>query len=148
MYEESKIDPKHAATRTFLRVAGPALVVIGLLFMVVGIADFFMAFNSFDPPRYFWCVFVGIPLLGVGSAMCQYGYMGAWLRYVSAAAAPVGKDTFNYLAGGTRESVKDVAQAVGEGLASANDGARCPNCRQRNDRDSRFCKHCGAAMTA
>src|SRR5947209_3724594 len=58
MSEESKIDPRHDATRRVLRTAGPILAGVGLLFIVIGVANFFSAFGTFEPPRYFWCAFV------------------------------------------------------------------------------------------
>ena len=152
MSEESRIDPKHAGTRRVLRTLGPVLAGLGLLLLIVGFGSFFASFGSFEPPRYFWCAFVGIPLLFVGAALCMMGYMGAYFRYFAGEAAPVQKDTFNYLAEGTQEGVKTVATAVGQGLAAGlradtPAGRRCPRCEQANDADARFCKGCGAALT-
>ena len=67
-------------------------------------------------------------------------------------AAPVQKDTFNYLADGTQGGVKTVATAVGQGLAAGmrgdgRAGRRCPRGAQSNDADARFCKGCGTALT-
>ena len=56
----------HAQRRAVLRVVGPAVAGIGLLFAVTGFASFFAAFGGAGPPRDFWCAFVGLPLLGVG----------------------------------------------------------------------------------
>lgn len=148
MNDESRIDPKHAATRNVLRVLGPVVGGLGILFTAIGIGNFFYSFGSFEPPRYFWCAFVGMPLMFFGGAMTQYGYLGAWARYVAGEGAPVAKDAFNYLAEGTRPGVRNIAQAVGEGLAAARTARGCPRCQQANDSDARFCKHCGAALSA
>ena len=151
MNEETKIDPKHTSTRQILRILGPILAGIGLLFIIIGIGSFFASFGGFQPPRYFWCVFLGIPVLFVGLVICGFAFQGAVLRYQLGEVAPVTKDTFNYLAEGTQEGVKTVATAIGEGLATGMGGSRasdnlCPRCSQSNDADAKFCKKCGAAL--
>jgi hypothetical protein len=151
MGEEQKIDPKHSTTRSVLRTLGPALAVLGLLLIAVGMVSFFSAFGTFEPPRYFWCVFLGMPVLFVGVVLCMMGFLGLFARYVSGEAAPVQKDTFNYLAEGTKGGVKTLAQAVGEGLAAGRGGvgkaqARCPRCDHGNDADARFCNKCGTPL--
>jgi zinc-ribbon domain len=151
MSEESKIDPKHSTTRLVLRILGPTIAGFGVLFMAIGIGSFFSSFGTFEPPRYFWCFFVGIPLLGVGVAMCMFAFLGSFSRYISGEAAPVQKDTFNYLAHGTREGVKTLASAVGEGLAGGIGKEervvkRCPSCDHENDSDAKFCKNCGSSL--
>jgi hypothetical protein len=136
MGEETKIDPGHSTTRTVLRTLGPILAGLGVLLIVIGAASFFTTFSSAagggpaGPPRLFWCFFLGIPLLFAGLTMCMFGFLGAMARYVSGEGAPVQKDTFNYLAGGTQEGVRTVATAVGAGLAAgmaeARGTGRCP----------------------
>lgn len=111
--------PKHTAVRSFLRVAGPILALIGLGFIGLGTISFFSAFGSFEPPKLFWCAFVGIPLLFSGIVLCKFGYFGAVARYMAAEIAPVGKDTVNYMAEGTKDAVKTVARAVAEGVHEA-----------------------------
>ena len=56
-------DDSHAQLRIILRAAGPIIIVVGILFIAVGMIDFFSAMGGFEPPRLFWCFFVGIPLL-------------------------------------------------------------------------------------
>jgi zinc-ribbon domain len=148
MNEEEKIDPRHSTTRAVLRVAGPVLAGIGLLLIVIGMASFFSSFGTFGPPRYFWCAFVGMPLLFVGLVLSQFAFYGAFAGYLSGEGAPVVKDTFNYLAEGTRGGVKTTAEAIAEGLSAAGPRAVCPRCNQVNDADARFCKHCGAALVS
>jgi hypothetical protein len=152
MSEESKIDPRHSTTRSILRTLGPTIVAIGLVLMVIGMGSFFSSFGSFEPPKYFWCAFLGIPLLFVGVAMSMFGFLGSFFRYFFGEAAPVQKDTFNYLAEGTKGGIKTVAAAVGEGLAVGMRGgekarSRCSKCDHDNDTDARFCKNCGTPFT-
>ena len=116
--------PKHNAVRTFLRVGGPLMALIGLVFLAVGLVSFFSAFGSFQPRRLFWCAFVGLPLLFVGVVMSKFGYLGSVVRYLAAESAPVAKDTVNYMAEGTKDAVKTVAQAVAEGVQEAQETKR------------------------
>ena len=142
--------PDLTPVRVFLRIAGPLVFLTGLAFLVTGMASFFQGFGSFGPggfdgpPRYFWCVFVGIPLLAVGGMMTTAGYAGLITRYMSGEVAPVQRDTFNYLAKGTRPGVRDVVGAVAEGFASARSTATCPKCGATLPAGSRFCPACGA----
>jgi hypothetical protein len=144
-------DPRHLETRSTLRVVGPCLFGAGVLFTLVGIGSFFASFGSFEPPHYFWCVFVGFPLLAVGGAITKVAFLGAVTRYLADEVAPVGKDVVNYMADGTKDAVRDLASAVSEGLGlkpPANPAAnrRCPACDAENEPSAKFCKHCGAAL--
>lgn len=144
-------DTRHREARAFLRFLGPALIAVGLVLVVIGFGSFFSSFGSFGAPRYFWCAFVGIPVLGVGVAMTKFAYLGAVTRYMANEVAPVGKDTFNYLAHGTKDGVREIASAVGDGLRGVSgertvEVVRCHKCNEENDADARFCKSCGAAL--
>src|SRR5262249_44639189 len=97
-------DENHNEVRSTLRSLGPALALLGLVFMVVGLGSFFSSFGSFEQPRYFWCAFVGMPLLAVGTWMSQFAYLGAIMRYIFGEAAPVAKDATNYMVSGTKDS--------------------------------------------
>jgi hypothetical protein len=150
--EETKLDPKHTSTRQTLRVLGPTVAGIGVLLIVIGIGSFFASFGSFGPPRYFWCAFLGMPLLFAGLVLSGFAFQGAMARYQAGEVAPVAKDTLNYLAEGTQEGARTMAAAMGEGLATGladaeKTGNRCPRCSQFNDADAKFCKHCGAGLT-
>jgi hypothetical protein len=146
-----QIDPGHDELRDTLRVVGPAVVGVGVIFLVIGIGSFFSAFGSFQPPRYFWCAFVGIPLMALGVAICRFAFMGAVARYMADEVAPVGKDVVNYMADGTKDAVRDVAAAVGEGFregpaAKEPRAVHCPKCNADNEASANFCKACGAPM--
>jgi hypothetical protein len=117
---ESKLQsPRQSGIRTVLRVGGPAIAGIGLLFMILGFGSFFASFGSFEPPRFFWCALVGIPLLFVGIAACMFGYLGAFQRFVAGESAPVAKDVMNYMGENVQPGVKAVAKAVTEGVIEA-----------------------------
>lgn len=145
------IDPGHESTRNLLRAVGPVVAVVGGLFMLVGFVDFFSSFGGMEPPRLFWCLFVGMPLLGLGLGMTKAGYLGRITRYMSQEITPVATDTFNYAARETRDGIRDVAQAVGEGLRGVNAApvvARCTRCLHENEPDARFCSQCGSPLSA
>jgi hypothetical protein len=148
MKNEPMIDPRHEQIRGVLRGVGPVLLVVGVIFSAIGFISFFSSFGTFEPPRYFWCVFVGFPLIGIGTALSKAGYLGAMLRYMSGEMSPVGKDTFNYMAEGTRPGVETIARAVGEGLGAAQGGRAlsCPKCQAPNDPSAQFCDQCGAPV--
>jgi len=139
-------DPQHGEIRSFLRIIGPAMMAVGLLFMVVGLGSFFASFGSFEPPRNFWCAFVGMPLLAVGAMITKFAYIGAVARYFAGEVAPVGKDVTNYMVEGTKDSIRDVATAIGEGFAAAHSShaLRCEKCGNQNESTANFCDSCGA----
>jgi len=119
MNENQLQSPQHAHIRAILRVGGPVVLGLGLVFTLVGFASFFASFGSFEPPRYFWCAFIGLPLMFVGGAMCMLGYLGAFQRFVAGESAPVAKDVVNYLGENVQPGVRAVAKAVAEGVIEA-----------------------------
>ncbi|NQT88051.1 zinc ribbon domain-containing protein [bacterium] len=150
MRQPPKLDPDHHGKRSALRTVGPVIMVIGGIFLAIGLIDFFSAFGGHGSPTKFWCCFVGLPLLAIGGMITQAGYMGAMGRYAAGEMAPVAKDTFNYMAHGTQDGVRTVAQAVGEGLGLRGSApatvALCHKCNHENDTDAKFCNDCGAAL--
>ena len=108
--------PRHQQVRSVLRVVGPIVAVVGLVFMVVGAVSFFSAFGGGGSPRLFWCCFVGMPVLFVGIVICKFAYMGSLLRYMAAEMTPVATDAVNEMAEGTQGAVKTVARAAAEGV--------------------------------
>ena len=111
----NRINPNHKQQNNALKTIGPIVLVIGLVFMAIGMISFFTAFGSFGSPRLFWCAFLGMPITAVGVGMTRFAYMGKIARYTAGELAPVVKDTFNYVAKGTQEGVADMAEAVVDG---------------------------------
>jgi hypothetical protein len=142
------LDPKHDDVRALLKSVGPAIAAIGLLLTVVGIASFVSSFGTFEPPRRFWCAVVGLPILAVGLTISKFAYLGTIVRYMFGEVAPVSKDATNYIVAGTKDSIRDVAAAMGEGFAAAGtlQRLRCHNCNTDNDLTANFCDNCGAAI--
>lgn len=148
---------RHEEVRNVLRAVGPLVAGAGLLLTIVGLGSFFSTFASFGPggdfgpPRYFWCAFLGLPLVFVGIVLCFAGYGGAVQRYMMGEQVPVARDAFNDLARGTRGGVRDLAEAVGAGLAAGGAGfggppsEPCRSCGGAVPDGARFCPGCGAA---
>jgi hypothetical protein len=116
MNENKLLSPHHTTARTVLRVGGPLIALAGLVLIIVGIGSFFASFGSFEPPRYFWCVFAGMPLFIVGVVMCKFGYLGTIARYWASETAPVAKDTFNYVAEEAQPGLRAIGKSITEGI--------------------------------
>jgi len=135
--------------RNTLRAIGPFVLGAGVIMVAIGFISFFAAFGSFGPPRYFWCAFVGMPLIAIGASLSRLGYMGAVGRYVAGEVAPVAKDTINYMAEGSTETIRHVSEAISEGLSKGRAPAllvRCHKCNTENQAQAKFCNSCGAAL--
>lgn len=146
-----RIDPLHGEKQQILKIAGVTLLAVGVVFSLIGFGSFFSSFGSFEPPRYFWCAFVGLPMAGLGATLCKFAFMGAVTRYISGEVAPVGKDVVNYMVDGTKGSIRDVAAAVGEGLRVGDRREesrvlRCQKCHVQNAATASFCNNCGTAL--
>lgn len=154
-------DPAHEGFRKACRVLGPLMILGGFALVVVGIHSFStrvdepfglpVPFGRAEPrkPDLFWLAFVGMLVLIGGIWLTSIGFMGAAARYVAAETAPVATDTFNYVARGAREGVKEIVGAVAEGVRRDAGGkvvVRCHKCEAENDADAKFCKACGAAL--
>jgi hypothetical protein len=124
MNESQLRSPGHSSARTLLQVGGPAILASGALFTAVGIGSFFMAIGSGGPPRFFWCGFLGMPMMFVGMVMCMFGYIGVIHRYLAGESAPVAKDVVNYLGENTQPGVKAMSKAIAEGVIEAQSEQR------------------------
>lgn len=116
MNEDKLETPQQTGIRRTLRRAGIVTLILGGLLTLTGIGSFFASVESLGPPRFFWCVFLGMPLLFVGGAMTMFGFLGAIQRYVAGESAPVAKDVVNYMGENIQPGVKSIAKAVTEGI--------------------------------
>lgn len=148
--DHERINPGHGAARSVLRVAGPVIAIVGLIFAAVGLIDFFGAFGGGGFPTKFWCLFVGLPLIGIGVGITKFAYLGTVLRYMAGESAPVGKDVFNYMAEGTAPGVRTAARAAGagfsEGFAAGGASLHCRACGAEAEPDAKFCDQCGGEI--
>jgi len=116
MNEDRLQVPRQSGIRRTLRWVGLLVLALGGLLVVIGFASFFLSLGSFESPRYFWCFFLGMPLLFVGGTITMFGFMGAFHRYVAGESAPVAKDVVNYMGENIQPGVKAIAKAVTEGI--------------------------------
>lgn len=138
---------KNNTARNILRIFGPILLVLGIVALVIGLMDFFSAFNSVGKPSNFGIFFVALPLIFTGALMTGYGYMGAIARYRAGEIAPVAKDTLNYMADGTKDGLKTIASSIKEGLSDKKHlEILCDKCGHLNSENSKYCKHCGTLL--
>lgn len=144
--------PDHDDHRSALRVLGWLLTLAGAGFTAVGFLSFFAAFGGGGIPDKFWCAFVGMPLLGIGTMLLKAGYLGAMSRYVAGETAPVVADTADYVLGRSKRGVRRVTQAIAEGLGNTSTAApptqECGVCRAPQRAGAKFCDACGAAMAS
>jgi len=126
MNEDKLQIPQQSGIRRTLRRAGLAVLTLGGLMTLIGAGSFFASLGSFGPPRFFWCAFVGMPLLFVGGVMTVFGFLGAFQRYVAGESAPVAKDVVNYMGENIQPGVKSIAKAVTEGIKEGRAGEQKP----------------------
>lgn len=107
-------NPDHNATRATLRLIGGVMVVAGVVFSVIGIGNFFSSFGTMSPPRYFWCVFVGFPLFGIGAGLLRFGFMGAVSRYAANEVVPVASDAARQVLGDSKAVLQDIVHPAGD----------------------------------
>ncbi len=103
--------PAQSSIRTGLRVAGPIILLLGLVLTITAFAGFFTGHLNL-----FWLGFIGLPVIFVGSVMCQFGFMGSIARYVAGENAPVATDTVKYVAEETKGAVETVSKAAAKGV--------------------------------
>jgi ribosomal protein L40E len=146
------LDPnQYSEARAIMKAVGPAIAGLGVLLIAVGMISFFSAMGGGGLPEYFWCAFLGMPVLFVGVVISKFAYIGTVTRYMAGEVAPVGKDVTNYMVTGTKDSIREVATAVGEGFAAAGASSvshrlRCHKCNADNDVDASFCNACGTPL--
>jgi ribosomal protein L40E len=147
--------PQQAGVRSFLRVGGVVLVIVGGLLTLGGLASFFSAFGSFGAaPTNFWMAFIGLPMLAIGAAMLRAGYLGPASRYVAGEVTPVLRDSLGALGAGPERRLCAACGAENDADAGFCDrcgqplSRRCAACGANNDVDAGFCDSCGAALNA
>ena len=116
----------HNRTKNILKIIGIALLLIGFTCMIVGFVDFFNAFTNMERPKLFWCLFIGLPLMGIGSGFSIFAFRREITTYTKQETLPVVEDTVST-------------------LSNAINGQRCA-CGQMNEATSNFCSACGQPL--
>ena len=130
---------KHEKTKLTFKIVGLCLLVLGIIFTAVGFISFFSAMSSFDPPKYFWCAFLGLPLLGLGGMLTMFGFKSEMSRYIKNESIPVINEASEELS----PAIKSVASTVKESLDTKE--ILC-SCGKENDADSKYCSACGKPL--
>ena len=73
---------QHDRIKRRIRLVGFICLGIGLICTVIGLVDFFTAFNGSGMPSKFFLLFIGFPLLAIGGSALSIGYRREMMRYV------------------------------------------------------------------
>jgi hypothetical protein len=144
---------QQGSVRSAIRAIGPVLIGVGALLTLGGLADFFAAFGTFQPPRNFWMAFVGLPTLAIGVAITKYAYLGPAARYVAGETTPVLRDALGALGLGEQDRVCAACGARNDAGSRFCDACgkplarECGACGAANDASARFCSSCGQALS-
>ena len=131
---------QHKKVKRILQVVGITTLLIGIVFALIGFIDFFNALQEGMPER-FWCLFVGMPLIGIGASLLGVGFKREVMKYMEKESAPVVNEAAKDMA----PAVKTVAAAVKEAVSGSEKGKTCA-CGCENEADGKFCKNCGAPL--
>jgi ribosomal protein L40E len=144
-------DAQHPRSRAILCLFGPLMMGIGILMSAIGMFSFFSSLRTFEPPTYLWGVMVGLPLLGVGAGLANFGRDHEILRDLAEEVSPAVKAPSDATAGAARSGA---AVAEERGLLTGMNGdsfsdsesALCGRCLSANPVDARFCNQCGTSL--
>ena len=132
---------QQAQLRTFFRIVGPILAVVGAVISIYGFYSFMTFGDDLDfegvPAKEMALFMGGFIVFAIGMGMTRAGYGSIAARYASGELSPVLKDSLQHV-GLTRPESPEQSGATG------------PYCRQCGVRaltaDSRFCSGCGAEL--
>jgi len=132
----------HENTKKILKITGGVLLGIGAILAIVGFIDFFTTMGEGGGmPKRFWCLFLGLPLCGVGGALLSVGFRREIMRYGKNEAMPVINEASEEL----QPVFQNVAEAIKQGAEVKNNV--CKTCGTANDGEAKFCKSCGKPLT-
>jgi hypothetical protein len=150
------VDPHHETARNTLRMLGAALLALGSLTAIVGLARFVSLFggNPFAPdrpnPALAVLMFGGGGMVAMlGLKLLFLGYAGRILRYGMAETLPPTLDAARAATPVAREVAREIAVGVRDGLHGEVTSRSVPLrhiCGTENDPGARFCQGCGVAL--
>jgi predicted amidophosphoribosyltransferase len=128
-------------------------LLVGLTLTIIGFASFFSSFAEKEAgfPKFFWCAFIGLPLLAIGGGLTLFSFR----KELTSFAANESKDAIKTVAQATKEGFSDNPKRVCECGTTLDDGdefckncgkpltVTCPACGAKIDSDSNFCPKCG-----
>lgn len=107
-------DDSHDSIKYVMRLLGGIALVIGLIFAAVGFISFFSAFGSHGSPQYFWCAFVGLPLVSLGCWLLKAGFLGRVAKYASDEITPVVGDAAKHIASSVKSAINGETDVHGK----------------------------------
>lgn len=131
------MDEKHLKTKKRLKIAGIVCLIVGGVCSIIGLIDLFVSgFFNGEMPKLFFLVFIGFPLLGLGSSLTAFGFKKEVSTYIKNETVPV-----------TNEFLHDIKP----GISMVKDAAKeekisCPNCQNEIDKKAEFCPQCGKQL--
>lgn len=128
---------KYRRIKLALKIAGPIVAAAGLGLTVMGFADMFLSTADGGSPSLFWGLIAGLPLLGVGGMLCLAGFRREIVRYTKDETVPVLNEAGQELTPAV-SAIAGAVKSAGEDL--------CPHCGEPNEKDAKFCRHCGSAF--
>lgn len=140
-------EQEHNATKKKLRIIGIILLVIGAACAITGFLDFSLCFVSTTVPTLFFLIFLGFPMIFIGTVLLIFGFKKEIGTYIKNESVPV----INEAADELKPAVKSVVSAVKEGLKGEEPKDEqservCPHCGKHNDADHTFCAYCGKPL--
>lgn len=134
---------KHNQVKKILKIVGIVLLVIGIAMVAVGVVDFTTFFVDGKGPVLFFLIFIGAPIIFVGSTLMTFGFKREIGTYLKDEVVPV----INESADDLHPAIKSVTRAVRDGLRG-NDAhtVTCPKCGVANPAGHSFCPECGEPL--
>lgn len=140
--QNNQQNQNHQKTKKTLKVISIVLLGCGIILAAIGFISFFSAFNNGGFPKYFWCTFVGLPMLGIGGSIASVANRREIATYMKNEDVPVVNEASKELS----PAIKNVASAIKEGLSGTNtDGIRC-SCGELNEKGDKYCSACGKTL--
>ena len=128
---------KHEKNKRTLKIVGICVLSIGFILAAIGFISFFSSFSTGETPDYFWCAFLGLPMLAFGGMISMLAFKREIAQYVKNESVPVINDASEELS----PAVRNVASAMKDGFEG--DKIPCPHCGKQLEKDSVFCNACG-----
>lgn len=133
---------KHKKNKTLLKIVGILMIIIAIACIILGFISFSNAFKTTEPPKLFYLLMIGFPLLVAGIFLTIMGCQKEITRYIKNESVPI----FNEMGQEIKPGVTSITNAVKDGLnGDTNDKILC-ECGQLNDKDSVYCSTCGRAL--
>ena len=138
----------HQRRKNILKIIGVALLLVGFTCTVIGLVDFIQALSTSEKPKLFWCLFIGFPLMGIGSGFSVFAFRSEIAAHAKEESSPVAADavsepsnaihTQKCECGQINKTEANFCSACGKALKKT-----CPNCGKELFANNLYCNECG-----